>query len=123
MSYFEPLGLDHVVLRVRDQEASRRFYTDVLGCTVDHINPRASLLQLRFGEHLIDLVPGHRGEAGMDHFCLSVRCADLGAAREDLVAKGVAVIGAVVDRRGAFGTGPSLYLKDPDGYLIELKPR
>jgi catechol 2,3-dioxygenase-like lactoylglutathione lyase family enzyme len=31
--------------------------------------------------------------------------------------------GGVVTRRGAFGTGPSLYLRDPDGYLIELKPR
>ncbi len=25
--------------------------------------------------------------------------------------------------RDAFGTGPSLYLRDPDGYRIELKPR
>ena len=42
---------------------------------------------------------------------------------EDLRARGVAVDGGVVERRGAFGTGPSLYLRDPDGYLIELKPR
>jgi catechol 2,3-dioxygenase-like lactoylglutathione lyase family enzyme len=35
----------------------------------------------------------------------------------------VAVEGEVVERRGAYGTGPSLYLRDPDGYLIELKPR
>ena len=35
----------------------------------------------------------------------------------------VPVEGEVVERRGAYGTGPSLYLRDPDGYLIELKPR
>jgi len=29
----------------------------------------------------------------------------------------------VVQRRGAYGTGPSLYVRDPDGYRIELKPR
>ena len=37
--------------------------------------------------------------------------------------RGVALEGDVVQRRGAYGTGPSLYLRDPDGHLIELKPR
>jgi len=123
MGSFEPLGLDHVVLRVRDQEVSRRFYTEVLGCRVDHLNERISLLQLRFGEQLIDLLPGERGEPGMDHLCLSIRCADLGVVGEALAARGVQLEGGVVQRRGAYGTGPSLYLRDPDGYLIELKPR
>ena len=123
MRGFEPLGLDHIVLRVGDQEASRRFYVEVLGCTVDHVNERISLLQLRFGEHLIDLLPGPPSSEGLDHVCLSVRCGDLGAVREALAARGVKLEGGVVDRRGAYGTGPSLYLRDPDGYLIELKPR
>lgn len=125
MTPFEPLGLDHVVLRVRDQEASRRFYTEVLGCTVDHVNERISLVQLRFGAQLIDLLPGERGPdgSGMDHVCLSIRCEDLPAVRNTLVASAVPIEGDVVERRGAFGTGPSLYLRDPDGYRIELKPR
>lgn len=123
MTSFEPLGLDHVVLRVKDQEASQAFYTDVLGCKVDHWNERISLLQLRFGDHLIDLLPGERGVAGVDHICLSIRCDDLPALHAALVARGVTLDGPVVERRGAFGTGPSLYLRDPDGYLIELKPR
>ncbi len=125
MTPFEPLGLDHVVLRVKDQEASRRFYTETLGCTVDHVNARISLVQLRFGAQLIDLLPGGRGPdgSGMDHLCLSIRCADLPAVRNALVERGVRVEGDVVERRGAFGTGPSLYLLDPDGYRIELKPR
>lgn len=125
MTLFEPLGLDHVVLRVRDQEASRRFYTEVLGCTVDHVNERLSLVQLRFGDHLIDLLPGVRGPegSGLDHVCLSLRCADLEAAREALLLRGVPVDGHVVERRGAYGSGPSLYIRDPDGYRIELKPR
>ena len=59
----------------------------------------------------------------MDHFCLSIACDDLSGLAESLRARGVAVEGSVVERRGAFGTGPSLYLRDPDGYLIELKPR
>jgi glyoxylase I family protein len=121
---FEPLGLDHVVLRVRDQARSERFYRDVLGCTLDHVNERISLVQLRFGEHLIDLLPGERGTGGgLDHFCLSIRCPDLARARDDLRGRGVPLEGDIVDRRGAFGSGPSLYIQDPDGYRIELKPR
>jgi catechol 2,3-dioxygenase-like lactoylglutathione lyase family enzyme len=120
---FEPLGLDHVVLRVRDQGVSERFYTEVLGCTRDHVNERIRLVQLRFGAHLIDLLPGERGAEGMDHFCLSIACDDLPALAESLRASGVALEGTVVERRGAYGTGPSLYLRDPDGYLIELNPR
>jgi catechol 2,3-dioxygenase-like lactoylglutathione lyase family enzyme len=125
MTHFSPLGLDHVVLRVKDQTASRRFYIETLGCTLDHVNERISLVQLRFGDQLIDLLPGERGpdDRGMDHLCLSVRCADLGAVRDALKARDVPVDGDVVERRGAYGTGPSLYLRDPDGYRIELKPR
>src|ERR687891_152092 len=89
---FTPLGLDHVVFRVRDQAVSQRFYVETLGCTVDHV-------------------------------CLSIRCDDLGALAADLRRRGVALEGEVVDRRGAYGTGPSLYIRDPDGHLIELKPR
>ena len=123
MKEFDPLGLDHIVLRVSDQEAAQRFYIDVLGCTLDHVNARISLVQLRFGEQLIDLLPGQPSAEGLDHFCLSIRCADLGAVREGLADRGVTLEGEVVERRGAYGTGPSLYLRDPDGYLIELKPR
>jgi glyoxylase I family protein len=122
---FTPLGLDHIVLRVRDQEASKRFYCDTLGCTVDDINERISLMQLRFGEQLIDLLPEKAGAArgGLDHFCLSIKCDDLGKLAAELRGRGVTVEGDVVDRRGAYGRGPSVYIKDPDGYQIELKPR
>jgi catechol 2,3-dioxygenase-like lactoylglutathione lyase family enzyme len=127
MTGFEPLGLDHVVLRVRDQQASRRFYVEVLGCSVDHVNERISLVQLRFGDQLIDLLPGSGAPAaegtGMDHLCLSIRCADLEALRRALLERAVVVDGEVVERRGAYGAGPSLYIRDPDGYRIELKPR
>ena len=122
---FTPLGLDHVVLRVRDQACSTRFYQDVLGCTLDRVNEEVSLVQLRFGEHLIDLLPatadGPRG--GLDHFCLSIRCDDLEPVARDLARQGVPLEGTVVRRYGAYGDGPSLYLRDPDGYMIELKPR
>ena len=55
--------------------------------------------------------------------CLSIRCDDLAKVADTLRRRGVGVEGEVVERRGAFGTGPSLYVLDPDGYMIELKPR
>ncbi len=124
----ECLELDHVVLRVRDQAASRRFYIELLGLTLDHVNERICLVQLRCGRHLIDLLPLGPGDAAeptdrMDHVCLSVRCEDLGAVAAFFRGQGVPVEGEVVPRRGAFGEGPSLYIRDPDGYRVELKVR
>ncbi len=124
---FKPLGLDHVVLRVSDQARSQRFYVEMLGCTVDHVNGRISLIHLRFGDQMIDLVPASAeapaGGGGMDHVCLSIDCHDLAGVAEELKTRGVTVEGEVRDRRGAYGTGPSIYIRDPDGYKIELKPR
>lgn len=124
---FTPLGIDHVVLTVRDQAASQRFWVEVMGCVLDHVNEPISLVQLRFGDALIDLVPARDGAQpgarGIDHVCLSIACDDLAAVATTLRARGVTVLGDVVDRRGAFGRGPSLYIRDPDGYQIELKPR
>jgi glyoxylase I family protein len=125
---WEVLELDHVVLRVADQAASQRFYTTVLGLQLDHVNEGARLVQLRAGRHLIDLLPLAPGEtaspsARMDHVCLSIRCHDLAGLAAWLRQEGVAVEGDVVQRRGAFGNGESLYIRDLDGYRIELKPQ
>jgi glyoxylase I family protein len=125
---FTPLGLDHVVLLVRDQTRSQKFYTEMLGCTVDAVNEKAKIVHLRFGEQQIDLVPGNgpgdeSAKQGIDHLCLSIACADLAALAQDLRAQGVYVEGDVVTRLGAYGVGPSIYLHDPDGYKVELKPR
>jgi glyoxylase I family protein len=124
MKEFTPLGLDHVVLRVRDQAATQAFYIDVLGCTLERVNAPLSLIHLRFGEQLIDILPGNGdGGTGMDHVCLSIRCDDLGKVADVLREKGVKLEGEIRDRFGAWGSGPSLYFRDPDGYRIELKPR
>jgi len=124
----ECLELDHVVLRVRDQAASQRFYMEILGLTLDHVNEPIRLIQLRCGRHLIDLLPIRAGEAPepsarMDHVCLSIACDDLAAVSAFLRDQGVEVEGEPVSRRGAFGQGPSIYIRDPDGYRVELKPR
>jgi len=125
-------GLDHVVLRVADVERSKRFYCDVLGCSVERALEELGLYQLRAGAHLIDLVDvdAPLGRAGgpaageqarnVDHFALQVSPFDAAAIRAHLGAHGIES-GEVAERYGAEGNGPSLYIRDPDGNVVELK--
>ncbi|MBE7417739.1 MAG: VOC family protein [Ideonella sp.] len=125
-------ALDHLVLRVRDLARMRRFYCDVLGCTLEREQASIGLLQLRAGASLIDLVPvdGPLGRAGgaapgregrnLDHFCLRVEPFDEAAIRTQLAHHGVTA-GPVESRYGAEGEGPSIYLNDPEGNVVELK--
>jgi glyoxylase I family protein len=131
---FSILRLDHVVLRVRDVAAMQAFYCEVLGCRVEREQPAIGLLQLRAGASLIDLVavdgkigrqggaaPGAEGR-NVDHVCLAVDPFDRDAITAHLQAHGVR-LGEFGTRYGAEGDGPSQYLFDPEGNLIELKGR
>lgn len=129
---FKLRKLDHVVLRVADLEKSLAFYRDVLGCPVDKVQDQIGLYQVRAGDSLIDLIPlneplGRLGGAGpaeegrnVDHFALQVTPFDDAAIRAYLAAHSVEITGAG-QRYGAEGLGPSIYIKDPDGNVVELK--
>ncbi|NUS38307.1 MAG: VOC family protein [Lysobacter sp.] len=129
---FELQRIDHVVLRVRDAAAMQAFYCDVLGCREERRQDDIGLVQLRAGDSLIDLVDvagklgrmggGAPGEEGrnMDHLCLRVGPFDRDAIVAHLHAHG-ARIGEFGSRYGAEGEGPSQYLFDPEGNLVELK--
>lgn len=124
--------IDHLVLRVVDLDRMLRFYCEALGCEVEKRQEDLGLIQLRAGRSLIDLVPvsGKLGKAGgappgaearnLDHFCLRVEPFDESAIRRHLSAHGVEA-GPVESRYGAQGTGPSIYVKDPEGNVVELK--
>ena len=129
---FSILGLDHVVLRASNVPRMVRFYCEVLGCTLEREREDLGLTQLRAGNSLIDLVAvdgaiGRNGGAGpgvegrnMDHLCLRIEPFDPGALTTHLIQHGV-VPGEIKPRYGADGTGPSLYLSDPEGNTVELK--
>jgi glyoxylase I family protein len=117
--------IDHVVLRCRDQARMLDFYTRIIGLAEERRLEQIGLIQLRAGASMIDLVPAPdpRFESGLnvDHFCLGVEIADLGDAVRYLRAQAVEIIGEPVMRYGARGMGLSIYLRDPEGNVVELK--
>jgi glyoxylase I family protein len=121
----EVVELDHVVLRCRDQRGTLDFYTRVLGLQEERRLERLGLVQLRAGGAMVDLVPASepRQEAGLnlEHFCLGIAASDMEAVARYLRGQLVEIIGEVEMRYGARGTGPSLYLRDPEGNVVELK--
>ena len=119
---FRIRNLDHVVLRVRNMEAALAFYTGVLGCREERRLEAIGLVQLRAGASLIDLVPGEPDPEGanMDHFALRVTPFDEAGLRAHLAEHGIETE-AALPRYGAEGTGPSIYIRDPDGNTVELK--
>ena len=110
----------------------RRFYCDVLGATHVAYRPEFGMSHLRAGAAMIDLIevagplgrkggaaPGDEGR-NMDHLCLRIEPFDAAAIVAHLERCGVAV-GEIRDRYGAEGNGPSIYLRDPEGNIVELK--
>jgi catechol 2,3-dioxygenase-like lactoylglutathione lyase family enzyme len=124
-------AIDHVVLRVRDLEPMIRFYIDVLGAREEKRNDVLGLYQLRIGTALIDFVPvdsrlGRSGGAApgkegrnVDHICFRVLPWDGDAIAKYLADRGFDA--EIVSRYGAEGSGPSIYLTDPEGNNLELK--
>jgi len=124
--------IDHVVLRVTDLERMIDFYCRVIGCSVERRRDDLGLVHLRAGRSQIDLVPvdGPLGRAGgaapgtearnMDHVCLRIEAFDQDALVRHLESHG-ARVGEIGSRFGADGTGPSIYVHDPEGNVVELK--
>lgn len=129
---FRIADIDHVVFRAIDLERMGQFYCDVLGCTVEKRTDRLGFLQLRAGSSLIDLVsvdgklgsrggdaPGKQGH-NVDHVCLRLENYN----EEDILAhlkEHDVRIGEMGLRYGAEGEGPSIYVFDPEGNMLELK--
>lgn len=117
-------GIDHIVLTVSDAEASRRFYEGALGMACVERDGR---MAFRFGAQELkvhrrpaEFLPAARcPAAGSLDLCFAVE-GDLAAVLARLRQKGVPVEAGPVPRSGARGGMQSVYVRDPDGNLVEL---
>jgi catechol 2,3-dioxygenase-like lactoylglutathione lyase family enzyme len=120
-------AFDHLVLTVADPEASVAFY-ERLGMRRETFGD--GRLALRFGDQKINLhragkpIQPHarRPTPGSADVCLIVE-GTLDAAERELERAGVVFELGPVERTGATGPIRSLYLRDPDGNLVELSER
>jgi catechol 2,3-dioxygenase-like lactoylglutathione lyase family enzyme len=123
-------GPDHNNWRVRDLEASLRFYRDVLGLEPfgleEYHQGERPLVSLRITESFVlhltpdpDFDPAPAG--GYDHLALVVEEVEPDALVEYLTGRGVEIEERFESITGARGEGPALYVRDPDGYRVELK--
>ncbi|WP_257551885.1 VOC family protein [Sphingopyxis sp. DBS4] len=124
-------AIDHLVFNVRDVEVSAAWYVRVLGMERhDAQSPRGDTrTSMTFGSMKINLRPltvsqedwftADHPEAGGQDLCFLTDMAP-----DDVVAHfrglGVAIIAGPTNKSGARGTIRSVYIRDPDGSLVEV---
>src|ERR1035437_6735373 len=107
--------IDHIVLSVHDMQPMIDFYCSLIGCVVEGRRPDSSLVHLRAGSSIIDLMLDNAfrsGGSNMHHFCLNVEDFEPKAVKQELESRGVKV-GNVTSRN-------SIFLSDPEGNRVEL---
>ena len=115
--------LDHIVLVTPDVDRTMAWYCDVLGLEPLRVEAwrrgDAPFPSVRVSATtIIDLIPGTPTDGRLDHLCLVIDRTDLAA----LAASGeFTVVDGPAPRFGARGEGMSLYVRDPDGLVIELR--
>ena len=117
--------LDHLVLTVRDVDATCAFYVRVLGMQL--VTFGEARKALAFGRQKINLHQAGREfepkaalpTPGSADLCL-ITDVPLDEVIAHLTACGVAVVEGPVMRTGATGPIRSVYFRDPDGNLIEV---
>lgn len=125
-------SLDHLVLTVADVQRTARFYAEVLGMTVEEFRPEDGTVRtaLKFVEQKINLhQAGQEFEPkakkpgpGTADLCF-ISEDPIGAWHDHLGTMSVKVELGPVKRTGATGPLTSIYIRDPDGNLIEISNR
>jgi catechol 2,3-dioxygenase-like lactoylglutathione lyase family enzyme len=116
-------ALDHLVLKCTDIETTLRWYIELLGLQPVRLdewrNGSVPFPSIRIDDHtIIDLLAGDTAAGRLDHFCLVIAPTDL----DRLAASGAFdVVDGPGTRYGARGDGMSLYVRDPDGTVVELR--
>ena len=117
-------GLDHIVLVVSDVERSLAWYCRELGLSGVRVEEwrqgKAPFPSARVDDAtIIDFIPGEGdGNPNLDHLCLVIEPVDFDALAKS---KRFDVVSGPGRRFGARGDATSLYVRDPDGLIVELR--
>ncbi len=127
-------NMDHIVLNVSDIDRSLHFYSDVLGLADERVTEyragEVGFPSVRINEHtIIDLFPPERQTKVMsegfaenlNHLCLCTENEDMDAVVEYLRGHGLEIETGPIKRWGARGNGTSVYFRDPDHNLVEVR--
>ena len=114
VSTLKAIGIDHVVLHVRELERSKRFYTGVLGLTVAW-EGSSSLFMWCGEQQLILFERPDLDQSGVElnHVALRLVAGDWEAVKAALASHGLRVYGRP-------GADDELYFNDPDGHKLQL---
>ena len=116
--------IDHFVITTKDLQKCLDFYVGLLGMEHRETNQHHNLyfpggkisIHTRKGEFQPAAI---HPEYGSQDFCLIVD-GDLQSVMAELKAKHAPIISDIVERHGSKGAMQSIYLRDPDGNLVEL---
>ncbi|MEJ6403028.1 VOC family protein [Yoonia sp. 2307UL14-13] len=125
-------SLDHFVLTVVDVDRTVAFYRDVLGMVPEQFQPAdgSARWALKFGQQKINLHPAAKPfdpkadnpTPGSGDLCF-LSNTPLADWQTHLADHGVTIEEGPIARTGATGPLVSLYIRDPDGNLIEISNR
>jgi len=115
--------IDHVVFNVTDAEKAVAWWHDLLGLEPVRLEEwrrgEVPFVSVRINEGtILDLFVTPRAGENVDHMAIHVVDVDL----DELAASGpFDVVRGPLDVFGARGQGRGLYVRDPDGNVIELR--
>ncbi len=123
------VGMDHIVLHVRNMESSRRFYIDLLGMPVEQETPFGPFLkcgpnlvvlfeakadaEVEMGLVTIPTADKIQGGAEFNHLALRLESGEYEDVKAALEASGIEVHHRPADEH-------CIYIADPDGHRLQL---
>ena len=127
--------MDHIVLNVEDDETMIEFYSQILLLATERLEEyrkgEVPFPSVRLNsDTIIDLFPkklwqknnpAGPGRDNLNHFCIALSKDDWDKLTERLKINEIEIEEGPGSRWGAHGTGTSIYFRDPEGNLIEVR--
>ncbi|MBP2057161.1 catechol-2,3-dioxygenase [Lactobacillus colini] len=123
----EIINLDHMVLTVKNLSVSKKFYHEVIGLPIvdeqknNFVSLRCgnSLIRLRQLSNAVGAIVADKLQIGVFDFCLETS-ASVNEILDNFKRFNISIAQGPVTKNGAKGSMTSIYVRDPDGNLVEI---